>query len=77
MAIIEKKSGIENLGDMIESLIWRFPYPPYTDDQYILVIEADLPLILMLGFMFATLITTRNVVLEKEKRLKVKSFVRS
>ncbi len=68
---MERLSGIDGLASRTQVLAWRFNYPKYVDDQFILVIQADLPLVLMLGFLFATLITTRNVVVEKEKRLKV------
>jgi ATP-binding cassette subfamily A (ABC1) protein 3 len=48
----------------------RFPYPPYLNDSFVLVIQQQLPLILMLSFVFVSLNIVKNVVHEKEKQLK-------
>lgn len=71
MAIVEQVSGKDGLADNVATLMWRYPHPPYTKDNFVLVIQGQLPLVILLGFMLAVLTVTRNVVLEKEKRLKV------
>lgn len=48
----------------------RFPYPAYVKDGFLYAIQFGLPLLLMLSFMYTALTITRNVVHEKERRLK-------
>ena len=52
----------------------RFPYPDYTHDNFVLVIQTSLPLLLMLSLIFTALNIVRDVVYEKEKKLKVRKF---
>ena len=54
--------------------IKRFPYPDYTHDNFVHVIQTSLPLFLMLSLSFIVLIIVRDVVYEKEKKLKVRKF---
>ena len=49
----------------------RHPYPPYRKDGYVLVLQQQFPLIIMLSFVVIVLGIVRDIVLEKEKRLKV------
>lgn len=53
----------------------RFPYPTYADDKFLVALSAWLPLIIMLSFIYPALNIVKNIVHEKEKRLKVKSVV--
>lgn len=53
----------------------RFPYPDYVHDRFILVIQNTLPLFLMLSLFLTALIIVRDVVYEKEKKLKVGELV--
>ncbi|XP_074866754.1 phospholipid-transporting ATPase ABCA3 [Carettochelys insculpta] len=48
----------------------RFPYPPYINDLFLLAIQNQLPLLLMLSFTYTSLNIVRAVVHEKEKKLK-------
>ena len=50
----------------------RFPYPDYLHDNFVLVIQTSLPLLLMLSLVYTALNIVRDVVYEKEKKLKVK-----
>ena len=52
----------------------RFPYPDYTHDNFVLVIQTSLPLLLMLSLLVTALNIVRDVVYEKEKKLKVRKF---
>ena len=70
-ALTEYVSKMPKIYDNIQTLLWRFSYPKYVRDQFILVIQDYLPMILMLGYVLGTLNVTRNVVVEKEHRLKV------
>ena len=52
-----------------------FPYPPYNDDPFIVVLQTQLPFIIMLSFIVTAPVTCRDVVLEKEKKLKVWGYL--
>lgn len=49
----------------------RFPYPPYKDDVFLTVIQGQMPFIIMLSLIFIALNIPKEIVLEKEKKLKV------
>ena len=49
----------------------KFPYPPYYNDNFVLVIQMQLPFIIMLSFIVTAPVICKDVVLEKEKKLKV------
>jgi len=48
-----------------------FPYPPYLDDAFAAVLQSFLPVIVMLSFIVTAPVICKDVVLEKEKKLKV------
>ena len=49
----------------------RFPYPAYLKDPFVIAIQNTLPLLLMLSLVYNALLTVKEIVYEKEKRLKV------
>lgn len=49
----------------------RFPYGPYYDDKYLFALQAWLPMIIMLSYIYPVINITKSIVYEKEKRLKV------
>jgi ATP-binding cassette subfamily A (ABC1) protein 3 len=49
----------------------RFPYPDYIEDNFIIVIQQTLPQLLMLSLIFTALCIVRDIVHEKERKLKV------
>lgn len=49
----------------------RFPYPAFIYDLFILAIQNQLPLLLVLSFTYTSLNIVRAVVQEKERKLKV------
>ena len=51
--------------------IQRFPYPSFRDDVFLLSMQGILPLALMLSFIYPVINTTKSIVVEKERRLKV------
>ncbi|KAJ7372703.1 ATP-binding cassette sub- A member 3 [Desmophyllum pertusum] len=67
-AIIKFKGNIEDLNATVS--VKRFPYPDYIHDPFILVIQGSLPLLLMLSLVFTALNIVRDIVYEKEKKLK-------
>uniref|UniRef100_A0A8C3WSX6 ATP binding cassette subfamily A member 3 n=1 Tax=Catagonus wagneri TaxID=51154 RepID=A0A8C3WSX6_9CETA len=48
----------------------RFPYPPFISDPFLVAIQYQLPLLLMLSCTYTSLAIIRAVVQEKERRLK-------
>ncbi|XP_066238945.1 phospholipid-transporting ATPase ABCA3 [Saccopteryx leptura] len=48
----------------------RFPYPPFISDPFLVAIQYQLPLLLMLSFTYTSLTIVRAVVQEKERKLK-------
>ncbi|XP_004706220.1 phospholipid-transporting ATPase ABCA3 [Echinops telfairi] len=48
----------------------RFPYPPFISDPFLVAIQYQLPLLLMLSFTYTSLSIIRAVVREKERKLK-------
>ena len=52
----------------------RFPYPDYLRDPFIAAIQNSLPLLLMLSLVYNQLVTVKEIVYEKENKLKVTPF---
>lgn len=50
----------------------RFPYPAFIYDVFVLAIQNQLPLLLVLSFTYISLNIVRSVVQEKERKLKVR-----
>ncbi|XP_025225531.1 ATP-binding cassette sub-family A member 3 [Theropithecus gelada] len=55
--------------------IKRFPYPPFIADPFLVAIQYQLPLLLLLSFTYTALTIARAVVQEKERRLKATFLV--
>ena len=48
----------------------RFPFPPYNDDQLVIVVQTLLPFMTVLSFIYTVIITAKSIVHEKETGLK-------
>lgn len=57
---------------MARVVLARFPYPAFKYDVFILAIQNQLPLLLVLSFTYTSLNIVRAVVQEKERKLKVR-----
>ncbi len=57
--------------DDIDVHLQRYPYPPYVEDVFILVSQYQLPFIIILSFLVVAPNLAKDVVLEKERKLKV------
>ncbi|NXD12446.1 ABCA3 protein, partial [Nothocercus nigrocapillus] len=68
-AIIQYHTNASLL-ENITVVVQRFPYPSYVNDLFLLAIQNQLPLLLMLSFTYTSLNIVRAVVHEKEKKLK-------
>ena len=70
-AIIQEKSGNPTLFSTIDMKLKKMPYPPYVKDNLLVSIQSNLPLFLMLGFILYVIQLCKNIVYEKERKLKV------
>jgi ATP-binding cassette subfamily A (ABC1) protein 3 len=57
--------------DTINIELKRHPYPPYSDDTYVNILQTQFPFIVMLSFIVAAPNISKDICLEKEKKLKV------
>uniref|UniRef100_A0A8C1UZU8 ATP binding cassette subfamily A member 3 n=1 Tax=Cyprinus carpio TaxID=7962 RepID=A0A8C1UZU8_CYPCA len=64
-------TAAEALLKRAQVLLARFPYPVFIYDVFILAIQSQLPLLLVLSFTYTSLNIIRAVVQEKERKLKV------
>ena len=48
----------------------RYPYPPYQDDNFIVVVIAFLPFVTLISFIFTSILTAKAIVHEKETGMK-------
>lgn len=73
VAIIKYKRKIDNLNATVS--VKRFPNNDYIQDKFVIVIQFYFPLLLMLSLVFTALNIVRDVVSEKEKKLKVRIYI--
>ena len=57
--------------DSVETQLKRYPYPSYYNDNFIIVLQTQLPFIILLSFIVISPTIVKDIVLEKEKKLKV------
>jgi len=74
-AIILAAGGNMSQMDNIDVSMRRIPYPPYIDDKYLAVIQTQLPLLLMLSFIYYAMQIVKELVIEKETSLKVSVYI--
>ncbi|GAB1602809.1 ATP-binding cassette sub-family A member 3-like [Argonauta hians] len=60
----------ENFFNQTTLAMNRHPYPPYNNDPMVLVIQGQLPFILILSFILCAVQIVKDIVQEKELRLK-------
>ncbi|KAG0722166.1 ATP-binding cassette sub-family A member 3 [Chionoecetes opilio] len=48
----------------------RMPYPPFIDDTYLVALQAWLPFVLLVSYIYPAINIVKSVVYEKEKKLK-------
>ncbi|XP_061740845.1 phospholipid-transporting ATPase ABCA3 [Nerophis ophidion] len=64
------RTAANNLLAKTQVVLSRFPYPAFIYDVFILAIQNQLPLLLVLSFTYTSLNIVRAVVQEKERKLK-------
>ncbi|TRY96422.1 hypothetical protein DNTS_021457 [Danionella cerebrum] len=67
---VYNSTAAAKLLDQTQVLLSRFPYPAYINDLFILAIQNQLPLLLVLSFTYTSLNIARALVQEKERKLK-------
>lgn len=60
-----------NMFKNLQVLVQRFPFGPHIQDPFLVVLQNEFPLLLMLSFICVELIIISSILLEKEKKLKV------
>lgn len=70
-AFVNYFKNASNYIDGIDVLLKRHPYPPYLDDKFVLVLQTQLPFFILLSFIFPALNIVKELVHEKERKLKV------
>ena len=68
---IMSELGGRSAANQIDVQMKSFPYPPYHDDGFILIIQMQMPFMIMISFIVTAPVICKDVVLEKEKKLKV------
>jgi ATP-binding cassette subfamily A (ABC1) protein 3 len=53
-----------------EIMLQRFPYPPYTHDDILEALRVNLPLLMMVGFVYTCINTVKVIAVEREHQLK-------
>jgi len=56
----------------VASSLQMFPDPPHRDDEYVHFINDYFPMVLLVSFMLAVAAICKDIVSEKEKKLKVR-----
>ena len=54
-------------------LVKRFPHGAHIQDKFLLILQNEFPLLLMLSFICIELIIINSIALEKERKMKVTS----
>ncbi|XP_067927873.1 phospholipid-transporting ATPase ABCA3-like [Watersipora subatra] len=69
MSVIDILNPSANISEY-DTVMEQFPYPPYTDDLFLLIIQLNFSFFILLCFIFFALNIPKEVTLEKEKKLK-------
>ncbi|KAL6094140.1 hypothetical protein STEG23_017683 [Scotinomys teguina] len=59
-----------NMFKSLHALLQRFPFGPHIKDPFLVILQNEFPLLLMLSFICVELIIINSILLEKEKKLK-------
>nr|XP_048292244.1 ATP-binding cassette sub-family A member 17-like isoform X3 [Myodes glareolus] len=59
-----------NMFKNLQVLVQRFPFGPHIQDPFLMILQNEFPLLLMLSFICVELIIISSISLEKEKKLK-------
>jgi ATP-binding cassette subfamily A (ABC1) protein 3 len=51
-------------------MLQRFPYPPYTQDDILEALKRNVPLLMMVSFVYTCINTVKVITVERERQLK-------
>jgi ATP-binding cassette subfamily A (ABC1) protein 3 len=68
-ALIKHLTNI-NVDSIIDLNFKRYPFPPYQDDNFVIVVIAFLPFVILVSFIFTSILTAKAIVHEKETGMK-------
>lgn len=74
MAIVDVLSK-SNASFKVDLRLQRMSYPQYLDDNFVLVVQQQFPMIIVLSFIFYSMQIVKDLVYEKEQKLKVSLIV--
>lgn len=63
------------LFDTNEVYLQKMAYPPYIEDSMLITVQSTLPLFFVLAFILYVIMLAKNLVYEKELKLKVSIFL--
>ncbi|CAH8676235.1 unnamed protein product [Schistosoma rodhaini] len=69
-SLININCKVNDSSQKLKVVLQRMPFPPYIKDEFIIVIQKQLALMLILGFIFPTLYCTRLILIEKQRGMK-------
>lgn len=64
-------NATQNMFKDLKVLLQRFPFGPHIQDPFLVILQNEFPLLLMLSFICVELIIISSVSLEKERKVKV------
>jgi hypothetical protein len=56
-------------------MLQRFPYPPYTHDDMLEALKRNVPLLMMVSFVYTCINTVKVITVEKERQLKASNLL--
>ncbi|XP_014662041.1 PREDICTED: LOW QUALITY PROTEIN: ATP-binding cassette sub-family A member 1-like [Priapulus caudatus] len=65
--IVKVQTGAK---DLVGAYVQQFPSPCYVDDKFMYAISGSLPMFMTLAWIYSVAMIVKNIVYEKEKRLK-------
>ncbi|KAK3590751.1 hypothetical protein CHS0354_030991 [Potamilus streckersoni] len=72
--IIEQFNGSVKFNKDFDMRLKRMPFPPYSEDRLVSILQSILPLFIVLSFLLNALQISKNIAFEKEKMLKVRVY---
>lgn len=69
-SILNMKNSSFNSSN-IDVTVRRFPYPRRIVDKFLIVIQTMLPMLIMVSLIYSAILMVKNIVYEKENKLKV------
>ncbi|KAM7333088.1 hypothetical protein ACRRTK_006408 [Alexandromys fortis] len=66
-------NATQNMFKDLKVLLQRFPFGPHIQDPFLVILQNEFPLLLMLSFICVELIIISSVSLEKERKVKINS----